>query len=596
MNRIWVLTALLLFGAVSSHQAPGPVLFRQVRVFDGTRMLPARDVLIRDGVIARIDGRIAPPEGAEVIEGANRTLLPGLIDSHTHIFGSALEDALVFGVTTELDMFTVASGIPAMRAQQARADGARLADFRTAGTLVTAPGGHGTEYGFPIPTIEKPEEAQAFVDARIAEGSDYIKMVYDDGHTYGRKVPTISQATLQAVTEAAHRRGRMAMTHVQSLRAAREALGSGVDGLVHLFVDSMPEAGFGRLAARRQRFVIPTLSVLKSITGVSPGTILLGDSSLAPYIGSTQRQGMAAAFPRDSSLVMDYRNAIAAVHQLKAANVPILAGTDAPNPGTAHGPSLHGELELLVEAGLTPLEALRAATSTPAAVFHLGDRGRIQAGLRADLVLVEGDPSRDIRATRQIVGVWKAGVGLDRNRRRSQVAAERAQQAAEAATPAGIESGTISSFDDGTTNAAFGKGWELSTDQIAGGKSTGDMMVEAGALAVRGTVDPGLPYAWSGAMFSPGTASFVPANLSSRRSIRFSARGDGKTYRLMIFAQSKGRTPLQQTFVAGPEWKDYSFPFNAFDGIDGGDVMAILWVAGPAGGEFSFQIDEVRLE
>jgi imidazolonepropionase-like amidohydrolase len=76
--------------------------------------------------------------------------------------------------------------------------------------------------------------------------------------------------------------------------------------------------------------------------------------------------------------------------------------------------SLHGELELLVEAGLTPAEALQAATSVPARVFGLTDRGRIEPGLRADLVLVEGDLSRDIRATRNIVQIWKAGSAVER--------------------------------------------------------------------------------------------------------------------------------------------------------------------------------------
>ena len=103
-----------------------------------------------------------------------------------------------------------------------------------------------------------------------------------------------------------------------------------------------------------------------------------------------------------------------AVRVLRAAGVVILAGTDAPNPGTAQGASLHGELELLVEAGLTPAEALRAATSAPAGVFGLKDRGRLAPGLRADLVLVDGDPSQDIRATRAIVGIWKAGLAVER--------------------------------------------------------------------------------------------------------------------------------------------------------------------------------------
>jgi imidazolonepropionase-like amidohydrolase len=95
------------------------------------------------------------------------------------------------------------------------------------------------------------------------------------------------------------------------------------------------------------------------------------------------------------------------VRQLHAAGVPLLAGTDAPNPGTTHGASLHREL--LVNAGLTTTEALAAATSVPARIFGLRDRGRIAPGMRADLLLVEGNPVRDMTDTRNIVAVWKKG-------------------------------------------------------------------------------------------------------------------------------------------------------------------------------------------
>jgi imidazolonepropionase-like amidohydrolase len=102
------------------------------------------------------------------------------------------------------------------------------------------------------------------------------------------------------------------------------------------------------------------------------------------------------------------------VAQLSARGVPILAGTDHNNRGTAPGSSLHGELEFLVAAGLTPMQALSAATAATAMAFRLKDRGRIAPGLRADLVLVDGDPTVDIRATRSIVAVWKDGAEFDR--------------------------------------------------------------------------------------------------------------------------------------------------------------------------------------
>jgi imidazolonepropionase-like amidohydrolase len=104
-----------------------------------------------------------------------------------------------------------------------------------------------------------------------------------------------------------------------------------------------------------------------------------------------------------------------AIRPLSEAHVPILAGTDFGNPGTAPGVSLHGELEYLVEAGLTSTEALAAATSASAKAFRLADRGRILRGLRADLLLVRGDPTTDILTTRDILSVWKAGVLVDRS-------------------------------------------------------------------------------------------------------------------------------------------------------------------------------------
>jgi len=123
--------------------------------------------------------------------------------------------------------------------------------------------------------------------------------------------------------------------------------------------------------------------------------------------------------------------------------VPILAGTDASNPGTAHGTSMQLELSLLVRAGQTPVEALIAGTSAPARAFEYSDRGRIASGLRADLVLVDGDPTQDIAATRAIAGVWKGGVALDR------VAYAAAIATARAAASRALQPGGISDFESG---------------------------------------------------------------------------------------------------------------------------------------------------
>jgi imidazolonepropionase-like amidohydrolase len=357
---------------------------------------------------------VALPDGADVIEGNGLTLMPGLIDSHTHSYGDALRTAIVFGVTTELDMFTEYHMAAAMRKQQADGKASDRAYLFSAGTLVTAPHGHGTEYGLAIPTIGGPDEAQAFVDARIAEGSDYIKIIYDDGKTYGLSTPTISKATMAAVVAAAHRRGKLAVAHIGSLQGARDAIESGVDGLAHLFIDRAPDPDFGNFVAAHHAFVIGTMTVLQSVCRVPGGEALASDPALAPYIRASDAANLKKMFPSRPGAEEHYSAAEEAVRQLRAARVPILAGTDAPNPGTSHGASLHLEMELLVRAGLTPAEALASATSAPAKQFRITDRGRIAPGLRADLLLVRGDPTADIKATRNIVGVWKQGVKLDR--------------------------------------------------------------------------------------------------------------------------------------------------------------------------------------
>src|SRR5688500_1772432 len=423
------LLSLALVAAISGQaNAQTPIVFKQARVFDGANVIAATDVLVQDGKIARVAPSIAAPAGAQVIDARGKTLLPGLIDAHTHTFGDALREAVVFGVTTTLDMFTDPQFAKAMREEQRAGKANDRADLFSAGVLVTTPGGHGTEYGMPIPTITSPDSAQAFVDARIAEGSDYIKVVYDDGALFQIKFTTLSEPTMRAVITAAHKRGKLAVVHVSTLRAAQAAIDAGADGLVHLFTDTLPSASFVTTMTRQKVFAIPTLTVLKSITGTGGGAPLVNDPNIGPYLNNAARALLVQGFPnRPGSPRKDFAFAQTTVRQLKQAGVTILAGTDAPNPGTAHGAALHRELELLVESGLTPKEALMSATSLPARTFSLNDRGRITTGMRADLVLVNGDPTTDIKATRAIEGVWKGGYAIDRAKHMQTVTAERAR-------------------------------------------------------------------------------------------------------------------------------------------------------------------------
>src|SRR5579864_7862510 len=398
--KSFVILLLLLASAAWSQTPASPAsefVIHNVRIFDGSRVIEKGDVWVRNGLIQAVGAKVKAPSGARLIDGTGKTLLPGLIDAHVHTWGDAPRQALIFGVTTELDMFSDYKYAAKIKKDQAEGKDLDFADLKSAGTLVTAPKGHGTEYGIAIPTITSPDEAQAFVDARIAEGSDYIKIIYDDGKAYGINIPTLSKETMTAVVVAAHKRGKLAVAHIGSLQGARDAIAAGVDGLMHLFVDAPPDPEFASFVVQHHVFVVPTLSVLAAIAGVPAGKSLAEDSRLQPYLSPDSVSNLSRTFPGKHG---DFAFAQETIRQLKAHHVPLLAGTDSPNPGTAHGASMHEELELLVGSGLTPVEALTSATSTPAAAFHLPDRGQIAPGKRADLLLVKGDPTTDIKATR----------------------------------------------------------------------------------------------------------------------------------------------------------------------------------------------------
>jgi imidazolonepropionase-like amidohydrolase len=253
------------------------------------------------------------------------------------------------------------------------------------------------------------------VDARLAEGSDVIKIMYEEGGENGRVTrPSIDASTLAALIEAAHVRGKLAIVHIHTDSQAMQAIRAGADGLAHLYLFGKDDVDpqFAATLAERKMFVIPTLTVLRSVCGLAPGRAVLQDSRLAPYLRTEDTARLAKQIA--VATPADYDRPLNALRQLLANGVTILAGTDQHNPGTAPGASLHGELAFLVEGGMTPVQALRAATSAPAKAFHWQDRGRVAPGMRADLLLVDGDPTVDITATRNIRAVWKSGVEFDR--------------------------------------------------------------------------------------------------------------------------------------------------------------------------------------
>ncbi|MFD8073370.1 amidohydrolase family protein [Streptomyces sp. NPDC059718] len=383
------------------------------RVFDGTRLRDWTSVRFADGIITDCATGPTVQDGDEVIDAEGGTLLPGLIDSHIHLVPGALAQGLTFGVTTALDMFSQAD-VMAVAKQQA---GARpdVADVRSAGIGATAPGGHPSAMYAPFPTLTGPEQAEQFVADRVAEGSDYVKIFGPSGTAGPRTTPSLDLATIAALTEAAHRRGLVVVAHIHSVAGMGEVVSAGIDVIAHVPVDGELDGALAGRIAEAGIAVGPTLATIENVLGEPGGAAVAGDPRLAAALGDAQaRRLTSGASGRHGRAMPPYSRAEENVGRLVDAGVTILAGTDAPNPGTVFGASLHRELELLGRCGMTPAQALNAATAAPARVFGLADRGQVAPGRRADLMLVSGDPLTDITATRAIERIWRAGVLCDR--------------------------------------------------------------------------------------------------------------------------------------------------------------------------------------
>ncbi|GGR86750.1 imidazolonepropionase [Streptomyces aureoverticillatus] len=379
------------------------------RVFTGTHIADASVVVVEDGTIAAVGHQV--PEGVERIDGGGATLLPGLIDAHTHTDEDGLRTALRFGVTTELDMMSVPDMMdPVRKKAQTEFD---LADVRTASWGLAHPDGHPHQLrrglDDPVwPTATIPSEAPAFVEGRLSEGADYIKIMVEDGTAFGTSLPAVPPEVVAAVVEAAHERGVMALVHTLGAAATRVAVEAGADGVTHLHYDEVISDDLIIRMREQGMFVITTLAVTASGASDGAGPRLGADLRVGSRLNAAWRDNLGREFAWNAHLP----NALRSVGLLHAAGVELLAGTDAAHlgaPGLAHGASLHDELRLLETAGLSPVEALSAATRRTADRFGLTDRGRIEPGASADLVLVDGDPTSQLSSTLNTRAVWRRG-------------------------------------------------------------------------------------------------------------------------------------------------------------------------------------------
>ncbi|MCJ1398418.1 hypothetical protein MMC11_001616 [Xylographa trunciseda] len=357
---------------------PTTTTLLNVRIFNGYTLLAPSTLTISGGLITSISpfsSSVTEPAIPNAIDCDSHILLPGLIDSHIHLNGiPSLHALLASGVTTALDMGCYPlSELTPLRSLHG------LPSIRSTGTAAVSP--HGMHSKLipmaPEMLLSSANEAAQFVADRVTEGSDYIKLIAE--------LPGLDQATLNALVEASHAHGKLSIAHAATSIPYGMAQEAGVDVVTHVPLDAaLDTAAVARMVAE-QRIAVPTLTMMEAIVKNLP------------------RPGFT------------YDPACASVTALYKAGVPILAGTDAntfmgsPCP-VKHGESLHRELELLVEAGLSNVDAIRAATILPAKYFGLEDRGVVEVGKRADLVLVEGNPLEEIKATSRIVGVWCGGV------------------------------------------------------------------------------------------------------------------------------------------------------------------------------------------
>ena len=571
-------------GAPSSENQSGgetPTAFIDVRVFDGHQVYDSASLIIQDGRVIDLGADIPIPDDADVIDGQGKTLIPGLIDSHVHAWGAARADALRFGVTTMLDMFTSPQLLSEARTQRESLAPTEQADLYSAGNLATVEGGHGTQFGLPVPTLNQPDEAERWVADRIVEGSDYIKIVIEDGSDWGRTMATLDAATVAALTDAAHAQELMAVAHVSDLEGAEIALQAGVDGLVHLFADQPIPADWLERAVEAGLFVVPTATVLAGAYGQSGANQLMQHPVLSSRLSTGQKQSLTASFPGNDlrkarwSLVLDN---LAALHE---AGIKILAGSDAPNPSTAHGISMQHELKLLMTAGLSPIEALASATSVPANAFGLQHRGCLRPGCRADLVLLSGNPFANPEAFANIAGVWKNGHAVE-------ITLEPQPAAVTSPPPENIEPRDLLT----DTNR-----WMVSTDQFMGGNSVAEQTWDDQGLRIRGELRNGTAFPYTGSMWMTSDTPMQAANLTGYTEMTLQVSSQQARYRVMLFSGKQANSmPVMRDFSAEQMAEGVTLNLGELAGLDMSRLRAIGIFAADQSGAFEFIVEQARLD
>lgn len=366
---------LILIATALVGFAQDSFVIENVKVFDGEKVIASTSVKVENGVITEIAKTIKTSDGTEIIDGKDKTLLPALSNAHVHAWApTSLTEAAKAGVLNVMDMHGVEPYQSAMRQLK---DSTNYARFYVAGYAATAPEGHGTQYGFPVPTLTKPEDAKKFIADRVKANVDHIKIIVEPWKT------TLDSETVAELIKETHKAEKIAVVHISRLEDAVDVISNDADGLVHIWWDKEFETDkLKELSENKSFFVIPTLltttEVFKSF----------GDG--------------ADKFLTKAQLLSE-------VKKMYEAGVPILAGTDPPNAGINYGTDLYKELELISASGIPTVEVLKAGTSNITKAFGIKNTGFIKVGYKADLILVEGDITEDIKVINNTKTIWKDG-------------------------------------------------------------------------------------------------------------------------------------------------------------------------------------------
>lgn len=448
-----LLPPLVAACADAADPEPYDLLVTDARLVDvvAGETLGPHTVAVRDGRVADVWPADEAPEvltAGRIVDGAGRYLLPGLWDAHVHFRGGEeLREenrALLAlyprnGVTTVRD-----AGGDLTEALLAWRDSIAAGELLGPRILTSGPKLDGPDPAWDGSlALADPSEAPAALDSLEAMGADYVKL-YDG---------TMSPEVFLAAVREAEARGTTITGHMPLAVDFLEAVEAGLDGTEHLYyvykgtapnrdeitrrvragelgfwdafwttldlpVDSARRAQVFQAMAERGTAVVPTLHIGGVLADVEnadhaddPELADIPQAIQETYRGRVESARRSSRESRDANRALRERMA-AMVEPMHEAGVRILAGSDAGpfNSYTYPGTALHGELEALVQAGLTPAEALRTATTEPAAFMGLdGELGRVAPGYRADLVLVEGDPLEDIGATREVAVVVQDG-------------------------------------------------------------------------------------------------------------------------------------------------------------------------------------------